>query len=404
MQPLKILTANIDKPNSFAIDTYMAAGGYEPLKKALGMTPDQIIDEVKASELRGRGGAGFPTGMKWGFVPKDSKMPVYLLCNADESEPGTFKDRVLIEKDPHLLIEGMIISGVRDPLLPDGVHLHPGRVLEGSPGPRGGARRSETRRDSSGRTSSAAASTSTSPFTAAREPTSAARRRDSSSRSRASAASRGSSRRSPRSSASSAGRPSSTTSRRSRACRSSSRTARSGSRGSAFRRTPGRSSTASPARSRSRACTSSRWTINLKELIYEHCGGILDDRKLKAVIPGGASAPMLTPDEIDLPLTFDAIMKAGSMLGSAAVIVLDESTCIVEATWRLSKFFAHESCGQCTPCREGTNWLGVDPRRLENGERTAAGCRPSPRHVRQHRRQIALRARRRGDRPRRCPP
>ncbi|MGH9457428.1 MAG: NADH-quinone oxidoreductase subunit F, partial [Thermoanaerobaculia bacterium] len=110
MEPLKILTANIDKPNSTSIETYAAGGGYETLEKAFAMTPDQIIEEVKASELRGRGGAGFPTGMKWGFVPKDSPNPTYLLCNADEAEPGTFKDRLIIEKDPHLLIEGMIIS------------------------------------------------------------------------------------------------------------------------------------------------------------------------------------------------------------------------------------------------------------------------------------------------------
>jgi NADH-quinone oxidoreductase subunit F len=107
--------------------------------------------------------------------------------------------------------------------------------------------------------------------------------------------------------------------------------------------------------------------VNLKELIYDHCGGILGDRKLKAVIPGGASAPMFTPDEIDVPLNFDAIQKAGSMLGSAGIIVLDDSVCIVDAVWRLSKFFAHESCGQCTPCREGTNWLESVLDRIERG-------------------------------------
>src|ERR1043165_9515104 len=112
MEPIKILTANIDKPNSTAIDTYVESGGYEQARKALTtMKPDEITQLVKDSELRGRGGAGFPTGMKWSFVPKNAPKPTYLLCNADESEPGTFKDRVLIEKDPHLLIEGMIIAG-----------------------------------------------------------------------------------------------------------------------------------------------------------------------------------------------------------------------------------------------------------------------------------------------------
>jgi len=108
--------------------------------------------------------------------------------------------------------------------------------------------------------------------------------------------------------------------------------------------------------------------INLKELVEVHCGGVPAGRKLKAVIPGGASAPMLTADEIDIPLNFDALMKAGSMLGSAGIIVLDDSVCIVDAVWRLAKFFAHESCGQCTPCREGCNWMESILDRIERGE------------------------------------
>src|SRR5436309_13131305 len=111
MDPIKILLANIDKPSSTSIGVYLAAGGYKAAEKALAMKPDEITQIVKDSELRGRGGAGFPTGNKWSFVPKNAPKPTYLLCNADESEPGTFKDRVLIEKDPHLLIEGMIIAG-----------------------------------------------------------------------------------------------------------------------------------------------------------------------------------------------------------------------------------------------------------------------------------------------------
>ncbi|HEX9500861.1 MAG TPA: NADH-quinone oxidoreductase subunit F, partial [Thermoanaerobaculia bacterium] len=111
MDPIKVLLANIDKPNSTSIDVYVDGGGYAAAKTALAMKPDEITQLVKDSELRGRGGAGFPTGGKWGFVPKNAPKPTYLLCNADESEPGTFKDRLLMEKDPHLLIEGMIIAG-----------------------------------------------------------------------------------------------------------------------------------------------------------------------------------------------------------------------------------------------------------------------------------------------------
>ncbi|HET8798335.1 MAG TPA: NADH-quinone oxidoreductase subunit F, partial [Thermoanaerobaculia bacterium] len=110
MEPIRVLTANIDKPNSRSIETYLAGGGYEAARKALGMKWEEVIQIVKDSELRGRGGAGFPTGMKWSFVPRNAPRPTYLLANADEAEPGTFKDRVIIERDPHLLLEGMIIS------------------------------------------------------------------------------------------------------------------------------------------------------------------------------------------------------------------------------------------------------------------------------------------------------
>src|SRR5258706_3627815 len=111
MDPIKILLANIDKPNSTSIDVYIDGGGYKAIATALKMKPEEVTQLVKDSEMRGRGGAGFPTGMKWGFVPKNAPKPTWLLCNADESEPGTFKDRVLMEKDPHLLIEGMVIAG-----------------------------------------------------------------------------------------------------------------------------------------------------------------------------------------------------------------------------------------------------------------------------------------------------
>ena len=111
MDPIKVLTANIDKPNSTSIDVYIDGGGYKAIETALKMKPEEVTQLVKDSEMRGRGGAGFPTGMKWSFVPKNAPKPTWLLCNADESEPGTFKDRVIMEKDPHLLIEGMIIAG-----------------------------------------------------------------------------------------------------------------------------------------------------------------------------------------------------------------------------------------------------------------------------------------------------
>jgi NADH-quinone oxidoreductase subunit F len=367
MEPIKILTANIDKPNSASIDTYLEGGGYAAVKKALAMKPEEVVQLVKDSELRGRGGAGFPTGNKWGFVPKNAPNPTYLLCNADESEPGTFKDRVLIEQDPHLLIEGMVIAAyaigscpmayiyirgefyfgatVLDKALAEArekgylgknilgsgfdfdITVHRGAgayicgeetgLIESVEGHRGQPRVKP-------------------PFPAV---------------------------------VGVFGGPTVVNNVETLAC-----VPLIVDKGAEWFKSFGIPKNTGPKL----YCVSGNvkkpgvyefaMGVNLKELIYVHCGGIPGDRKLKAVIPGGASAPMLLPDEIDIPLTFDALMKAGSMLGSAGIIVLDESVCIVDAVWRLSKFFAHESCGQCTPCREGTNWLESILDRIERGQ------------------------------------
>ena len=154
MEP--VLTSFVREPRSYTLDVSLQHGAYEGLKKALSMPPAQVIEIVKASGLRGRGGAGFPTGMKWSFVPKDSPKPKYVCCNADESEPGTFKDHVLMERNPHLVLEGVAIAcyaiGAKV-----GLHLHPRRVLPRVRGARGGHRRGEGRRLPRARTSSAAA-------------------------------------------------------------------------------------------------------------------------------------------------------------------------------------------------------------------------------------------------------
>jgi NADH-quinone oxidoreductase subunit F len=364
MEPIKVLLANIDKPSSTSIDVY---GDYAQARKALQMKPEEIIQLVKDSELRGRGGAGFPTGAKWGFVPKNAPKPTWLLCNADESEPGTFKDRVIMEKDPHLLIEGMIISAyaigsnpmsyiyirgefyygatVLDQALEEArakgflgknifgsgfdfdITVHRGAgayicgeetgLIESVEGHRGQPRVKP-------------------PFPAV---------------------------------VGVFGGPTVVNNVETLAC-----IPLIVKNGAEWFKSFGIPKNTGPKL----YCVSGTvkkpgvyefpMGVNLKELVFEHCGGLPEGRKLKAVIPGGASAPMLTPDEIDIPLTFDALMKAGSMLGSAGIIVLDDSVCIVDAVWRLSKFFAHESCGQCTPCREGTNWMESVLDRLERGE------------------------------------
>ena len=367
MEPLKILTKNVGKPNSRSIDSYLESGGYKALEKALKMTPEQITEEVKASELRGRGGAGFPTGVKWGFVPKNTGKPIYLLCNADESEPGTFKDRVIIEQDPHLLIESMIISAYAIGscnmayIYIRGEFVYGARVLN---------KALEEARERGYLGRNILGSGFDLDITVHRgagayicgEETGLIESLE---------GKRGQPRVKPPFPAVVGvfGAPTVVNNVETLAC-----VPMIIENGADWFKSFGIPKNTGPKL----YCVSGEvkkpgvyefpMTINLKELIYEHCGGILDDRKLKAVIPGGGSAPMLRADEIDLPLTFDAVMQAGSMLGSAGVMVISEATCIVEATWRLLKFFAHESCGQCTPCREGTNWLESILDRIERGE------------------------------------
>ncbi|MBK5259530.1 MAG: NADH-quinone oxidoreductase subunit NuoF [Thermoanaerobaculia bacterium] len=367
MQPIKVLTANIDKPNSASVETYLESGGYAAARKALGMKPDEIIQLVKDSELRGRGGAGFPTGSKWGFVPKNAPKPTWLLCNADESEPGTFKDRVIIEKDPHLLIEGMIISAFAIGSNPmsyiyiRGEFHYGAMVLE---------KALEEARAKGFLGKGIFGSNFDFDITVHRgagayicgEETGLIESLE---------GHRGQPRVKPPFPAVIGvfGGPTVVQNVETLAC-----VPFIVDKGAEWFKGFGSPKNTGPKL----YCVSGNVKkpgvyefpigVNLKELIYEHCGGITNDRKLKAVIPGGASAPMLLPHEIDLALNFDDVMKAGSMLGSAGIIVLDESVCIVDAVWRLAKFFAHESCGQCTPCREGTNWMESILDRMERGE------------------------------------
>lgn len=367
MEPIRVLTANIDKPDSTSIATYLDSGGYKAAKKALTtMTREQIIDEVKASEMRGRGGAGFPTGVKWSFVPQNTGKPIYLLCNADESEPGTFKDRVIMEKDPHMLIEGMIISAFAIGSSPMGYiyirgeFYYAAEVLE---------RALEEARAKGYLGKNIFGSGFDYDLTVHRgagayicgEETGLIESLE---------GKRGQPRVKPPFPAVVGvfGAPTVVNNVETLAC-----VPHIIDKGAEWFRGFGSPKNTGPKL----YCVSGQVQrpgtyefplgVNLNELIFEHCGGMRDGRKLKAVIPGGASAPMLLPDECDLALNFDDVMKAGSMLGSAGIIVIDDSTCIVDATWRLAKFFAVESCGQCTPCREGTNWMETVLDRLERG-------------------------------------
>src|SRR6266498_4275252 len=353
----KVITSRFHlKGRACDIDVYIEHGGYQALPKALKeFTPDQVTEEVKKSALRGRGGAGFPTGMKWSFVPKESKRPKYVVCNADESEPGTGKDRDLMRYDPHQMIEGMIIAayalGARDNyiyirgeywyileilekalaqayergylgdnILGSGfdcnIYVHPGAgayicgeetaLLESLEGKRGHPRLKP-------------------PFPAVvglyRCPT---------------------------------------VINNVETLANVPHIINNGAEwyaGIGVERNTGTRLYAVSGHVNKPGVVESPMTITLRELIYDRCGGIRNGNKLKAVIPGGSSVPILTADQIDVRMDYDSVAKAGSMLGSAGVVVMDETTCMVKAVRRIARFYAEESCGQCTQCREGTEWL-----------------------------------------------
>ncbi len=364
--PEKIVLKNADVPGIADIDVYMQRGGYAGLRKALREhTPEQITDMVKCSGIRGRGGAGFPMGVKWGFIPKDV-WPHYLVCNADEGEPGTFKDRDIMEKLPHELIEAIAIASyaiganlafiylrgeyfaaaktltkaiaqARDKgflgknILGSGfdldIILHRGAgsyecgeetaLLESLEGKRGMPRLKPPYPATHGLYNKPTVINNVEtlanvPHIVLNGPEWYA----------------------------SIGTPKSTGTR---IFSVSGHVNRPGN----YELPMG---------------------IPLRELLYEYAGGIRNGNKVKAVIPGGSSTPMMTADQLDTPLDFESVAAAGSSLGSAAVIVMDETTCIVRATLRLAHFYAHESCGKCTPCRQGTYFIERVLERIERGE------------------------------------
>lgn len=352
---LELVTKNVGIENSHTLDVARSRGAYSRVEKAFAMTPEQLTQEVINSNLRGLGGAGFPAGRKWSFLPKDSPKPRYLVINADEGEPGTCKDKYVMIHDPHLLIEGIIIScwaikahrayiyvrgeydlpiarleqaiaeakhvGVIGPKvmghdfdLDIVVHRGAGAyicgeetsLLESLEGKRGWPRLKPPFPAVEGymRCPTVVNNVETLayvPFVV--EMGSAA-------------------------------------------------FAALGSE-----RNGGLRMYSISGRVNKPGVYELPMGTSLRHMIYDVAGGITGGRQLKAVIPGGSSSPILKADEIDVPMDFDSLAKIGSMLGSAGVVVLDETVSIPEALLVLIRFYAHESCGQCTPCREGTAWL-----------------------------------------------
>ena len=364
----EILFKNINDPRTVDIEGYIELGGYRAIRKVLtDCTPKEVVELTKESGLRGRGGAGFPTGLKWGFVPKDSGKPTYLCCNADESEPGTCKDRVILEKDPHQLLEGIMIAsyavechqafiyirgefteGIR--VIKQAIEearargfvgskifgsqfnleivLHPGAgayicgeetgLLESLEGKRGNPRQKP-------------------PFPAVEGLY---------------------------------GCP--TVVNNVETLANLPHLFNFGVEWFQSIGTPPKNTGPKlycvSGHVRKPAVIERELGVPLRELIYDVCDGIRDGNALKGVIPGGSSVPILRADEVDVKMDFDSLADRGTLLGSAGVIVLDETTCMVRLAMRTARFYAEESCGQCTQCREGTWWMEQVLHRIEHGQ------------------------------------
>ena len=342
--------------DSHKIDVYLQHDGYKALEKALReMTPASIIDEVKKSNLRGRGGAGFPTGMKWSFVPKDSPKPKYVICNADESEPGTCKDRPLMELDPHQMIEGITIAG-------RAIGAHMGFIYI-----RGEYRYVldivQTALDESYARNYLGKNILGSGFDfdlVVHTGAGAYECGEESALMESLEGKRGYPRIKPPFPAVVGLYGCPTIINNVETLSTVPAILLEGGETYANRGTPRNGGTRM-------LCVAGHVNkpgiyeiplgMNMKKFIYEVAGGIPGGKKLKAIIPGGSSCPLMKADEIDIPMDYDSVAKAGSMLGSGGMVVMDEDTCMVDMARRIMHFYAHESCGWCIPCREGTSWL-----------------------------------------------
>jgi NADH-quinone oxidoreductase subunit F len=357
-EPLQL--KRVGMKDGHTLNVYQKTGGYESLKKALKMAPADIIEEVKKSALRGRGGAGFPTGMKWSFVPKDSPKPKYVVCNADESEPGSFKDRYLMQYDPHSMIEGMIIAAyalgsttgyiytrgeykylidIMDVALAEArsagllgknilgsgfdhdIHTHTGAgayicgeetaLLSSLEGFRGHPRMKPPFPAVEGLYACPTVVNNVETFTSVPQIIEMG--------------------------------------------------------GDAWRNLGTEKSGGTKLWSisghvkRPGVYELPMGYADMEKFIFEDCGGMLhNDRKLKAVIPGGSSVYIMNAGQIiekNVTLDYEGLVAAGSMLGTGGMMVMDETVDVVDTTKNLTEFYKHESCGWCTPCREGTDWL-----------------------------------------------
>jgi NADH-quinone oxidoreductase subunit F len=361
-----VLSEHFGDPDARTLDGWRRRGGYEALRTALGMAPATVVDIVKDSGLRGRGGAGFPTGVKWSFMPRDdARQPHYMLINADESEPGAFKDRELCRWTPHQMIEGALIGAhaIRAKhvyIYMRGEFFEPAQIVARAIEEAYAAGLAGADIMGSGVGIDVTLHLGAGAYICGEE---TALMNSLEGR-------RGQPRIKPPFPAvvGAFGRP--TTINNVETVCAVPHIIRNGGewyRSFGTERSPGTKLFNMSGHLVRRGNFELPLGFNLKELIYDVCGGIRDGRTLKAVIPGGSSVPILAADEIDIAMDYESVAQAGSMLGTASVIVMDDQTNMVKQVRRMVDFYAHESCGQCTPCREGTAWLGRILRRIENG-------------------------------------
>lgn len=369
MAELKLLLEHENHPECHTLKHYRSVGGYTALKKALKMNPDDIITEVKASNLRGRGGAGFPTGMKWSFIPKNVDKPKYLCCNADEGEPGTFKDRVLMEKLPHSMIEGMIIAGkaigaCKGFIYIRGEYYKSYDVVQKAVDEAYEAKLLGKDILKSGFDFDLVLYAGAGAYICGEETALI----------NSIEGRRGHPRLKPPFPAVSGLYNCPTVVNNVETFAAVPYIVNKGGAAYAKMGTPKSGGTKMFSVSgpvKRPGVYEVEMGTPLMYLINDICGGMMDGHKLKGIIPGGSSVPILLPSECETAnLDYESMMAHKTFLGSGAVIVLSDKTDIVETTYRLTKFYAHESCGQCTPCREGTHWVEQLMHKIRDGHGT----------------------------------
>jgi NADH-quinone oxidoreductase subunit F len=375
----KLLLNNIHVEGIHTYDVYRKTGGYAAVEKALkSMSPDDVVEEVKKSGLRGRGGAGFPTGMKWSFIAKPEGVPRHLLCNADESEPGTFKDRYLMEKIPHLLIEGMILSSFalgceQSYIYIRGEYMYVLRILEKAIAEAYQNGWLGKNIKGSGYNLELSVSPGAGAYICGEE-TALIESLE---------GKRGNPRMKPPFPAIQGLWQRPTVVNNVETICAVVPIVNDG--GDAYAqigigRSTGTKLISAGGNINKPGVYEIELGVSVEEFIYgdQYCGGIKNGKKLKACVPGGSSVPILphylvckTAEGNDRLMSYESLAEGGfatgSMLGSGGFIIYDEDQCIVRNTWNFSRFYHHESCGQCSPCREGTGWMEKVLHRLEYG-------------------------------------